>query len=195
VIGGVCGWGLSALAQASVDRSRVETLRTAEWSAAMPAGVDLLDNREGVAAVVATLEGSGARVPVPAKNREAAANALAGYEGLREPMLALSRAATDDPDAGVRLECVRLIGDFTQDRIFRALRGIARSLPTEADAEVREKKRRLLTMAVFPDGGKAVTKAMSDEELSRECRSRLGEAVGEVDPQTETVGEKGEESA
>jgi hypothetical protein len=179
VIGGACGWGLSALVQASVERSRVETLRTAE-SGALPAALDLLENRDGIEAVVSALEDSGAPGPVPAKNRRLAANALGDYPGLMEPMLALSRAAVDDPDAEVRLESVRMIAGFTHDRIFRALSEIAKSLPAEADAEVKEKKRQLLTMALFPPVGKVSTDDMSDEQLSRESRSRLGETVGEA---------------
>jgi len=180
VIGGACGWGLSALVQASVERSRTETLRAGESSAALPAALDLLENREGIEAVVSVLEDSGAPSPAPANNRKVAANALGGYAGLKEPMLALSRAAVEDPNAEVRLESVRMIAGFTHDRIFRALGEIAKSLPAEADAEVKEKKRDLLTMALFPPVGKTSTDDMSDEQLSRESRLRLGETVVEA---------------
>jgi hypothetical protein len=194
VIGGACGWGLSALVGTGVHKSRVDTLRTGDKSAALTAGLELLDNRGGMAVLMTALENFGTPPSVPAKNRVAAAEALGGYEGLREPMLALSGAAIDDPDAEVRLECVRLIAAFTQDRFFRALREIARSLPTEADPEVQEAKRRLLTLAVFTESGEAATCEMSSEELSRECRARLGEAMGEVAPPREAPGEDVQES-
>lgn len=189
LIGGACGWGLSALVPVIAERGRVETLRTADWSAAMPAALDLVDNREAIAILVDTLQDSGAPSSIPAKNRMAAANALSSCDGLREPMLALSRAAVEDPDAEVRLECVRLVADFTHDRLFRGLRTIAQSLPTETDKQVLQAKRQLLTMAVFTDEGEVATRRMSPEELSRECRSRLGEAVREADARTGADGE------
>lgn len=173
VIGGICGWGLSALADVFVAKNRVETLRNGDKSAALVAGVEMVDNRAEIETLAAILADFGGSTPVSDTNRIAAAGALAGYEGLREPIRALSRAAVDDPDAAVRLACTKAISDFTHDRVFLALSRIAQSLPAETDAQVLEAKRRLLRMGVFTDTGEAATRIMSAEELSSECLSHL----------------------
>ena len=173
VIGGSCGWGLSVLDDMFVAKDRVETLRSGDEPAARIAGVEIVDNRAGIEALAATLADSGGSTPVSATNRIAAAEALAGHEGLREPIRALSRAAIDDPDPAVRLACTKAISDFTHDRIFLALGRVAQSLPAETDAEVLEAKRRLLRMGVFTDTGEAATRQMSAAELSSECLSHL----------------------